>query len=39
VFTLTQLQAWSWTKFGGLRCQGFFSDCCMHPLDCLREIR
>jgi len=39
IFALAQLRAWLWAKFGGLRCQGSFSDWCMHPLDCLREIR
>jgi len=38
IFTVAQLHTWSWTKFCGLKLRGSFVECCLHPIDCLREV-
>ena len=39
IFAVAQLHAWSWAKFSGLKLWETFAEWCMHPVDCLREIK
>jgi len=38
-FAVTQLHAWYWAKFSGLKLRETFAEWCMHPVDCSRDIK
>jgi len=39
IFVVPQLHVWSWAKFSRLKLQETFAEWCIHPVNCLGEIK